>query len=128
MIPEGLKYTKEHEWVRIEGGEAVFGITDHAQEELGDITFVEMPAVGSDVKQSQNMLTIESVKAASEVYAPLSGKVTEVNEALETAPETINQSPYETGWLCRISVADVGEQAVLMDAAAYGKYLEEAEK
>lgn len=128
MVPQELMYTKEHEWVRIEGDEAVFGITDHAQSELGDITFVELPDVGGEVKKSENCATIESVKAASDIYAPLSGKVTGVNEILQNAPETINQSPYGEGWICRVGIADAGEKDGLMDAASYEKYLEESEK
>ena len=124
MIPQDLKYTKEHEWVRIEGDQAVVGITDHAQSELGDITFVELPTMGSDVQQSESLATVESVKAASDVYAPLSGKVVEVNSSLEDAPETINKSPYENGWICRIKIADASEQDNLMDAASYQKFLE----
>ena len=126
MIPVELKYTKDHEWVRIEGEEAVVGITDHAQSELGDITFVELPEVGKEISQSDSVATIESVKAASDIFAPLSGRVIAVNEALEGAPETINQSPYETGWIYRISVTSPTETDSLMDANAYEKYLEES--
>ena len=126
MVPRELKYTKEHEWARIDGNEAVIGITDHAQSELGDITFVELPQIGREVKQFENCATIESVKAASDVYAPVSGEVIEVNEALRDTPETINQSPYSEGWLCRVSVSDTGEQSALMDAAAYEAYLKES--
>ncbi|MFH1552872.1 MAG: glycine cleavage system protein GcvH [Candidatus Omnitrophota bacterium] len=125
MIPQELKYTKDHEWVRLEGSEAVFGITDYAQSELGDITFVELP-VASEVKRSESFATVESVKAASDIYAPVSGKVVGVNEILQDKPETINQSPYGEGWICRISVADTSELNDLMDAAAYEKYLEES--
>ena len=126
MIPQELKYTKDHEWVRIEGEEAVIGITDHAQSELGDITFVELPQVGKEIDQSASVATIESVKAASDIFAPLSGRVIAVNEALEGSPETINQSPYETGWIYRISVTSPTETDSLMDANAYEKYLEES--
>jgi glycine cleavage system H protein len=122
MIPQDLKYTKEHEWVRIEGDEAVFGLTDHAQGELGDITFVELPQSGREVKQSEAIATVESVKAASDIYAPISGSITEVNSSLEDTPETINQSPYKEGWICRVKVADASEQDNLMDAAAYEEY------
>jgi glycine cleavage system H protein len=128
MVPEGLKYTKEHEWVKIDGEEAVLGITDYAQEELGDITFIEIPAVGREVKQSETIATVESVKAASDVYAPLSGSVTEVNSSLEDAPEKINQSPYEKGWICRMKISNMSEKDNLMDAAAYEKYLGEISK
>ncbi|RKY41757.1 MAG: glycine cleavage system protein GcvH [Candidatus Makaraimicrobium thalassicum] len=126
MVPQELKYTKEHEWVRIEGGEAVFGITDHAQSELGDVTFVEFPDTGSEIKQFGSLATVESVKAASDIYAPLSGRILKVNEALRDKPEIINQSPYEEGWICRISVADAMEERNLMDASAYETYLKES--
>jgi len=127
MIPQDLKYTKEHEWVRIEGGEAVFGITDHAQSQLGDITFVELPRAGRDIRQSESFATVESVKAASDVYAPVSGRILKVNESLQDKPEIINQSPYGEGWFCRVSMSDAGEGAGLMDAAAYEAYVKESE-
>jgi glycine cleavage system H protein len=127
MIPQDLKYTKEHEWVRIEGDKAVFGITDHAQSALGDITFVELPEKGKVIKQSQSMSTVESVKAASDVYAPLSGTVEEANESLRDTPEIINSSPYENGWICRINVADAAEKNALMSADEYEQYLKESE-
>jgi glycine cleavage system H protein len=128
MVPEDLKYTKQHEWIKIEGDEAVFGITDHAQSELGDITFVELPEAGKEIKQSESFATVESVKAASDIYAPLSGSITEVNSALQDSPETINQSPYEEGWICRVKILNASEEESLMDAAAYKKYLEESGK
>lgn len=124
MVPEGLKYTKDHEWVKIDGDEAVIGITDHAQSELGDITFVELPEIGKQIKKSDSIATVESVKAASDIYSPVSGEVTQVNDTLETAPETINSSPYENGWICRINIADASEQSSLMDASEYTKHLE----
>jgi len=126
MVPQELKYTKEHEWVRVEGAEAVFGITDHAQDALGDITFIELPNKGSDIKRSDVLGTIESVKAASEVYAPLSGKVSQVNEILTDKPETINFSPYTDGWICRVDLTEPSEQETLMSAAAYETYLKES--
>ena len=126
MVPAGLKYTKEHEWVKVEGDEALVGITDHAQSHLGDITFVELPAVGKQVSQFKSFATVESVKAASDVYAPMSGKVISVNQVLRDAPETINRSPYGDGWICRISVANKAETGSLMDGAAYEAYLKEA--
>ncbi|MFQ5952290.1 MAG: glycine cleavage system protein GcvH [Candidatus Omnitrophota bacterium] len=128
MIPQDLKYTKDHEWVRIEGDKAVFGITDYAQSQLGDMTFVELPEKDREVKRSESFAVIESVKAASDVYAPLSGNITEVNASLEDKPEIINQSPYGEGWICRIKISDAAEQDNLMDAASYAKYLEESEK
>jgi glycine cleavage system H protein len=128
MIPQDLKYTKDHEWVRIEGEEAVFGITDYAQGELGDITFVELPESGKEIKRSEAVATVESVKAASDVYAPLSGSIVEANSSLQDVPETINQSPYEEGWICRVKISNASEQDNLMNAAAYEKYLEESGK
>ena len=123
MTPKDLKYSKEHEWVRIEGDEALVGITDFAQEELGDITFVEVPAVGTKVKQKDVFSTIESVKAASDIFAPISGEVIEVNEALEDSPEVINTSPYEKGWICRIRISDAEESKNLLSAEQYEDYL-----
>jgi len=123
MTPKDLKYSKEHEWVRFEGDEAVIGITDYAQEELGDITFVEAPAVGAKVKQMDVFSTIESVKAASDIFAPLTGEVIEVNEILEDKPEVINESPYEKGWICRIRVSDADKGKNLLSAEEYEAYL-----
>ncbi len=119
MVPEELRYSKEHEWVRMEGGEAVIGITDHAQSELGDVVFVELPSVGSEVKQFETFGVVESVKAASDLYAPISGEVVAVNEELTTHPELINSGPYEQGWLIRVRPHDRGELDNLLDAAAY---------
>lgn len=119
MVPKELRYTKEHEWVRIEGTQAVIGITDHAQAELGDITFVELPKVGAQISQMKVFGTIESVKAASDLYAPVSGKVVEVNGSLEKTPEVVNQSPYEKGWLVRLEVASAAEADNLLTAAQY---------
>jgi glycine cleavage system H protein len=127
MIPQDLKYTKEHEWVRLEGDNAVFGITDHAQSALGDITFIELPSKDGEIKQSESIATIESVKAASDVYAPLSGKIMEVNESLQDNPEIMNSSPYEDGWICRVNIKDAGEQDALMSAGEYENYLKENE-
>lgn len=119
MVPKELRYTKEHEWVRIEGKQAVIGITDHAQAELGDITFVELPKVGAQISQMKVFGTIESVKAASDLYAPVSGKVVEVNASLEKTPEVVNQSPYEKGWLVRVEVSRAAEADSLLTAAQY---------
>jgi glycine cleavage system H protein len=128
MVQDGLYYTKEHEWAKIQGDEAVFGITDHAQSELGDITFIELPRKGAVLKQSAGYATVESVKAASDVYAPLSGKVVDVNSSLESSPEAVNRSPYENGWICRVKVTDPGEKNNLMGPAEYKKYLEGLDK
>ena len=127
MVPEDLKYTKEHEWVRIKGNEATIGITDHAQSELGDITFIELPSKGKQISKSDSIATIESVKAASDIFAPLSGEIKAVNETLENAPEVINQSPYGDGWICRISLSEASEQGELMGATEYTKFLEGSE-
>jgi glycine cleavage system H protein len=124
MVPKGLRYTKEHEWVRIEGKEAVIGITDHAQAELGDITFVELPKAGSEIKQLKAFGTIESVKAASDLYAPVSGRVLAVNPSLEKTPEIVNQSPYDQGWLVRVAVADPAEASGLLSPEQYDALIE----
>ena len=123
-VPGDLKYTKDHEWVRIEGDAATFGVTDHAQEALGDIVFVELPDTGRSVAQSEGFAVVESVKAVSDVYAPLAGEITEVNGQLESAPEKINSDPYGEGWIAKIRLSD-GDTAHLMDAAAYEAFLAE---
>ena len=125
MIPEKLKYTKEHEWVKAEGNTAVMGITDHAQSQLGDITFVELPQAGKVVKAADSISTVESVKAASDIYAPVSGKIIEVNSALEDAPEAINSSPYTDGWICRLELSDTSELDNLMSAEEYKEHTQE---
>ncbi|MGB2630414.1 MAG: glycine cleavage system protein GcvH [Candidatus Omnitrophota bacterium] len=128
MVPQDLLYTKEHEWLRIEGDEAVIGITDHAQSELGDITFVELPEKDKEIKQSESFATVESVKAASDIYAPVSGKIITVNDSLQDSPEKVNQSPYKEGWLCRVKVTDAAEQDKLMDSSAYENYIQKGGK
>lgn len=120
-IPAELKYTSDHEWLRVEGKTAVLGITDFAQSQLGDVVFVELPQVGRTIACGETVAVIESVKAVSDVYAPVSGKVVKVNEPLEEAPELVNQSPYGDGWIAVIELADEGDLAKLMDAAAYEK-------
>ncbi|MFH1847215.1 MAG: glycine cleavage system protein GcvH [Candidatus Omnitrophota bacterium] len=128
MVPEDLKYTKQHEWVRIDGEEAVIGITDHAQSKLGDITFIELPDTGKELKQTESIATIESVKAASEIYAPLSGKIIEVNEILRNNPEVVNEAPYGDGWICRIAITgEKQEQDSLISNEKYEKLLQESE-
>jgi len=116
-IPANLLYNASHEWARIEGDEAVIGITHFAQEQLGDLTYVELPAVGDTLTQGKEMGSVESVKAASDLYSPVSGEVVAVNENLDSAPETINSSPYEGGWIARVRLA--GQPAGLLDAEAY---------
>ena len=123
-FPEELKYTEEHDWIMIEGDIATVGITDFAQEQLGDIVFVELPEVGDTLEAGKNLGVVESVKAVSDVYAPLSGEVVEVNEELPDEPETLNNSPYESGWMIKIKVADTAAFAGLMDVAAYQEFIE----
>ena len=119
-IPSELKYTKSHEWVRTEDdGTVTIGITDHAQELLGDLVFVEVPEVGSEMSAEDAVCVVESVKAASDVYMPISGEVVAVNEALADAPETINDSPYDDGWLIKVKLSNPDELDDLMDADSY---------
>jgi glycine cleavage system H protein len=119
-IPSELKYTKSHEWVRDESdGSVSIGITDHAQELLGDLVFVELPEVGSEIAAEEAVCVVESVKAASDVYMPVSGEVVEINEALADTPETINDSPYDDGWLIRVKLSNPDELEDLMDSDAY---------
>ncbi|MFQ5582335.1 MAG: glycine cleavage system protein GcvH [Mariprofundaceae bacterium] len=122
-IPADLKYTKEHEWVRIEGETATFGLTDHAQEALGDIVFVELPEIGRAINAGESFAVVESVKAVSDVYAPVAGEVTEINETLEDAPEKVNEDPYGAGWIARVKMS--GDTAELMDDDTYATFLEE---
>jgi len=118
-IPEDLQYTSDHEWVRIVDGNARVGITDYAQDALGDVVFVEVPAVGANVELGGSIGEVESTKSVSDIYAPLSGTVVEINEALDASPGKLNEDPYGEGWLFVISVAEDGELAGLLDAAAY---------
>lgn len=123
-IPASLKYTPEHEWLKVlDDGTALIGITDHAQKELGDITFVELPPVGAALAKGDAFGVVESVKAASDLYAPVSGEVVEVNTALDAAPEQVNRAPYADGWMLRVKLADVGQLAALLPADAYAKLL-----
>ncbi len=121
--PEELKYTKEHEWVRVDGDRAVMGITDYAQDALGDIVYVDLPEVGTEVSAEQSFCEVESTKSVSEIYAPVSGEVAEVNETLEDAPQKINDAPYGDGWLCTIRMTDAAEVDRLLDASAYQQLL-----
>lgn len=122
--PEDLKYHPEHDWARLEGDEAIFGITWYAQDALGEVVFYEPPAVGATVEKDKPYTELESVKAVSEIFAPLSGEIVAVNEALGDAPEAINSDPYGEGWLVRVKVADPSELDALMDAAAYQEMLD----
>jgi len=119
QVPSELLYTEEHEWLSIDGDVATVGISDYAQGELGDVVFVELPEVGATVKQFEPFGTIEAVKAVSDLFAPDSGEVVEVNSVLNDAPETVNKSPYEEGWMIRIKMSDPEEAKQLMDADAY---------
>ena len=123
-FPAELKYTKEHEWVKLDGDSATIGITDHAQESLGDLVFVELPKVGAEVTAHKSFGTVESVKAVSDVYAPVSGTVTAVNEDLTSAPEKINADAHGA-WMIKIKLKDKGEPSSLMSAADYEKYVAE---
>ena len=126
MVPKDLRYTKEHEWVRVEGDLATVGITEFAAEQLGDIVFVELPEIGRTVAQSTAVGVIESVKAVSDLFAPLSGEVVESNSELSNAPELLNSDPFGKGWMLRIHVADAAQVEGLLDAAAYEQLTSEA--
>ncbi len=128
MYPTDFRYTKDHEWVRIEGTAATVGITDYAQHSLGDIVYVELPKSGARLEAGKAFGTVESVKAVSEIYAPVSGEVTEVNTALADAPEKLNQDPHGNAWLVKLKVAKPAEANALMDAKAYEAYIAEQEK
>ncbi len=128
MYPKELKYSKEHEWVKPEGGQVRVGITDYAQGELGDIVYVELPAEGREVKRGESFVTVESVKAVSDVYAPVSGRVLELNRQLEEKPELINQSPHEGGWMALIEMSDPQELEELMSATEYEEFIEQSEE
>lgn len=124
-IPNDLYYTENHEWISIEGKEAVVGITEHAQDELGDIVFVELPSVEEELDQFEEFGVIESVKAVSDVFMPVSGIIVEVNEDLMDEPEKINEDPFGSGWLIKVEMKDKGELDELMDSTEYKAFLEE---
>jgi len=121
MFPDDLRYSKEHEWVRVDGDRATIGITSFAADELGDIVFVEVPAVGAQLSQFGSFGVVESVKAVSDLYAPISGTVTEVNGALAEQPELLNTDPYGAGWIASVTLADAAELEQLLDAGAYAE-------
>ena len=125
QIPDDLYYTKNHEWVKVSGKTAIVGITDHAQSQLGDIVYVELPGEGDAVTKDETFGVVESVKAVSDCYAPVSGKVLEANDPLSDNPETINEDCYGEGWMIRVEMSDPGEVKQLMDHKAYGAFLEE---
>ncbi len=125
MIPDNLLYTEQHEWVKRDGSAVTVGITDHAQQQLGDMTFVELPEVGATLKQGDEALSVESAKAAAGVYAPADGEVTEVNESLEEDPGKVNAEPYDGGWMYKMSLTSPDQLSTLMDKAAYETFLQE---
>src|SRR3989442_14522793 len=125
MYPSDYRYTQEHEWIKIAGDSGTIGITDYAQHELGDVVFAELPAVGAKIVAGKSFGTVESVKAVSEIYAPVSGEVTETNSALANAPETVNSDPHGAGWLIKVKLTNPAEASSLMDAAAYQAFVSE---
>ena len=122
-LREGLKYTKSHEWLKVKGDTAKVGITDYAQSQLTDIVFVELPEIGKEIKKGEELCVVESVKSVSELYAPISGKVVNVNKKLDDSPETINESPYDDGWLVEMEIKDKSEIDSLLDAESYKKMI-----
>ena len=124
VYPSDLKYTKTHQWARVEGNTATFGITDYAQDQLEDLVYVELPETGNEVSAGDVVGSVESVKAVSDLNAPLSGTITEVNEALPDAPEKMNQSPYGEGWIAKIEISDPSEAEQLLDADGYQEFIE----
>jgi len=126
MVPGDLRYTKDHEWVRIDGDEATVGVTEYAAEQLGDVVFVDLPQVGRALEQHATFGVVESVKAVSDMYAPLAGEVTAVNEALASQPELVNSQPFGDGWMIRVRIADVAQVDGLLDPAAYERLVAEA--
>lgn len=128
MYPADFRYTKEHEWIKVDGDSGTVGITDYAQHELGDVVFVELPKVGAILKAGQSLGSVESVKAVSEIYCPVSGEVTAVNSVLADTPEKLNQDPHGAAWLVKLRLANNSEAQLLMDAAAYEAYLAAKDK
>lgn len=126
--PNDFRYTEEHEWIKVSGDTGTIGITDYAQHELGDVVFVELPKVGAKISAHQSFGTVESVKAVSEIYAPVSGEVVAVNSALANSPEQLNSDPHGAAWLIKVKLSNPGELSSLMDAAAYQKYIIEKQK
>ena len=123
-LPDDLRYTEDHEWARVKGGNVTIGVTDYAQNQLGDIVFVEMPGSGDQFKKGDEFGTVESVKAVAELYMPIDGEVVQVNQALEDAPELLNQSPYADGWIVEVKPDDMSQLETLMDRDVYMKLLE----
>ncbi len=125
MFPEHLKYTSDHEWLRDDGDAFVVGVTERAAELLGDVTYIELPQIGTKVRQNEEVATVESVKAASDVYAPVGGKIVAVNEDLESQPELVNRDPYEAGWFFKLENVNAAETDKLMDASSYRRFVAE---
>lgn len=123
MYPENFRYTKEHEWVQVEDGVATIGITDHAQHELGDIVYVDLPKIGAHLEQGKSLGSVESVKAVSDVYSPVGGEVTEINSTLADAPEKLNEDPHGAAWLVKLKLSNAAEVQNLMTAAEYQNYV-----
>ena len=123
-LPQDLKYSEDHEWIKVEGNTVIIGITDFAQSELGDIVFVELPEEGDDISTGDSFGSVESVKTVSELYAPVSGSVVAVNEELEDSPELVNESPYEGAWMLKVELSDESELDNLLDAAGYQAVIE----
>jgi len=124
-FPEDLRYTKEHEWAKSEDGQALIGITDYAQDALGDVVYVELPEIGTELKQFQTFGVVESVKAVSDLFSPLSGKVVEINHDLKDNPQLVNEDPYGEGWMIKLEVKDLSEWENLLTAQDYKSYVEE---
>ncbi|HEY5500333.1 MAG TPA: glycine cleavage system protein GcvH [Bacteroidales bacterium] len=122
-VPANLKFTKDHEWVKVEGSEALIGITDYAQSELGEIVFVELPAVGESRAKGNVFGTVEAVKAVSDLFMPITGEVLSINEALEDKPELVNEAPYEDGWMIRVTLKDLSELDTLLNAEQYTEFI-----
>jgi glycine cleavage system H protein len=127
-FPEDLQYTRDHEWARVQGNRVTVGVTDFAQDQLGDVVYVELPEVGDVIKKGEAFGVVESTKAVSDLFAPLSGKVVEVNAPLADAPETVNEDPYEEGWMIVVESSDAKELKELMDAPTYRKFVEEEQE
>jgi glycine cleavage system H protein len=123
MYPDNYRYTKEHEWILVEGGAGTIGITDHAQEELGDIVYVDLPKVGAHIEQGKSLGSVESVKAVSDIYSPVSGEVTEINPALADNPEALNSDPHGAAWLVKIRLSEPAQVDALLNAADYQTYI-----
>lgn len=128
MSTKDLKFTKQHEWAKAEGDIVIMGISDYAQNQFGDIVYIELPGVGDNVTQNESAGNIESVKAVEDFYAPVSGEVVEINEALESAPENVNKEPYGSGWFCKVKMSNASELNALMDSAAYEDFLKSIEE